>query len=398
MKPVTNELKNRCENLQVITWPPPADSELDEIFCKLAWFIPYNFSQVKEIVLFTDLAKKDIKPVPHCYQRVMSSDHIRLTRVHGFDWNQKLEQVILALRNFHQVKAAFPGKHVLDVSKNSPDWGMWASLLPRLRNISGNARVNSSKKILQGVLERMKDKVRIEKKRVVLVGTGPGLSDFDSIFGKDRDALFFPVNGVALDKNLFSRMNPEIYFAGDALWHVGASLYSEVFRAEIVKRLEENKNTLWVTLEKHAELLQLHLPEIADRIVGVPQASQTTNISILKDFRLPALDGALNTWLFPAGFTVSKTVEILGCNGGAESRASEFDFWPHHLQLADLLWTGHQLHPQFGTYQKTITQSRNRKETQVWTDFLENQSDLKAYRHGPTDIPGLVDLEKVRLG
>lgn len=381
---------------KLIFWPPFKSEELPDVFYKIMWFVPENFDLVSEVVVFAPPGVVAISKPNFFQERTLGSKHIVVTSVNHFDWSDIENDIVVAHRNPTQVRHVFSSKSVIEIDRSKSDWGTWASLLANIRKVLGSRWENPNKSKLIDEINALREEVHQKGRLPVLMGTGPGLLNLQLQVRNPEKFIFLPVNTSVLSKELFDFSKPPLYFAGDALWHVGASLYADNFRRHVLERLTENPTILWVTLEKHAELLYLHYPELREQIVGIPQTGATPNFNLLKDFSLPSLDGALNTWLLPVGLTLSDIVYVIGCNGNALESSNVQDFWGHAYQIDDLMWSGYQLHPKFREHQESVTRLRNSKETaQVFEMLLAKGK--RVIRLDETDIKGLEDTPVVEF-
>ena len=73
--------------------------------------------------------------------------------------------------------------------------------------------------------------------KVMLLGSGPSLDDFD--FENYLDFEFIPVNSIVKNKKLLEITKPKIIIGSDPVFHSGPSRYAEAFRENLIEAMKQ---------------------------------------------------------------------------------------------------------------------------------------------------------------
>lgn len=179
-----------------------------------------------------------------------------------------------------------------------------------------------------------------------IFGTGPSLAQCleDDLSGSYNIIC----NTIVRSRELLDHIKPRLVVAADADFHFGVSAYAARFRSDLSHAVLSN-DMLFVCPEAHSHFLAEQMPEIADRVVGIPVAGQEVNLDLKNAFFCGALDNVLLQFLLPLATTVAEDIKLYGFDG---KRPGEKKFWNHSnmAQYGDLLDTVEECHPAFFFY------------------------------------------------
>jgi hypothetical protein len=184
-------------------------------------------------------------------------------------------------------------------------------------------------------------------------GNGPSLQ---SVVRLVADGQFDPgptlravCNSTIADNAAMTHLKPEILFAGDPVQHCGMSLYAGQFRAELVKALSADPSRVFMTQLGFVPYFRaITPPELHNRIVGVGNKRQHQfNIDLTEAFFSTATANIFTMLVLPAAFTISKHVDVYGCDGQSFDQATKP--WSHANEddYMSKMSVTHRLHPAF---------------------------------------------------
>jgi hypothetical protein len=194
------------------------------------------------------------------------------------------------------------------------------------------------------------------KSRIALFGTGPSLSE--ALEYDHGDCFNIICNTIIKNRAFTARLNPQILIAADAHFHFSYHRYSARFLGDLVTFLHGSGASFY-TFDKFATFLRRRMPEIADRVFGLPAGRQTYGFDFDQDFRLFPGDSVLNMFLLPIGSFLGQEVVLNGFTGRAPSDSF---FWSHSElhQYTELMVDVRKAHPAFfrnrdyGQYANTV--------------------------------------------
>ncbi len=232
------------------------------------------------------------------------------------------------------------------------------------------------------------------RERAWVFGTGPSLHKaFEHDFS---DGLRIVCNSIVASPKLLDHIRPHFLAAADVVSHFGVSLYAARFREELCQALAGGELRC-VTTHALGTLLLAHHPELRDKIVTLGYRGSETSNDLLADFRAPAMESVLNSFMLPLAATFAREVVLVGCDGKSSSDDNE-DFWPHSREAHyhDLVDSGHACHPTFDPirqrdgyrkYDDDVRRSIAAGRARGIAYFLLYPSHLPALR----DLPPLAD-------
>jgi hypothetical protein len=194
------------------------------------------------------------------------------------------------------------------------------------------------------------------KSRIALFGTGPSLSE--TLKDDHSDCFNIICNTIIKNCAFTAQLNPQILVASDAHFHFSYHRYSARFLQDLVNFLNGSSASFY-TFDKFAAFLRLRIPEIANRVFGLPAGRKTYGFNFEEDFSLFPGDSVLNMFLLPMGSFLGQEVVLNGFTGRAPSDSF---FWSHSElhQYTDLMADVRKAHPAFfrnrdyGQYANTV--------------------------------------------
>lgn len=179
-------------------------------------------------------------------------------------------------------------------------------------------------------------------------GNGPSLQ---TVVEQRRDfgpTLRMVCNSTIGDTAALARLKPEIIFCGDPVQHAGCSLYAGQFRRDLVAAMAAPERVL-VTQLGFIPYFRAVLPaEAHDRILGVGNDRNADfNIDLTKSFFTAATANIFTMLVLPIAFTISKTVDIYGCDGQPFGQATKPWGHAHEGDYMSKMAVTHRLHPAF---------------------------------------------------
>jgi hypothetical protein len=156
-------------------------------------------------------------------------------------------------------------------------------------------------------------------------------------------------NSTIGDQNALEALTPEIMFAGDPVQHGGASTYAGRFRADLAAALMADERRVFITQLGFVPYFQQAIPAGAHhRIVGVGNDRRREfNIDLTQAFFSAATANIFTMLVLPVAFTLSRQVDIYGCDGQAFAHATKP--WGHANEgdYMSKMAVTHRLHPGF---------------------------------------------------
>ena len=176
-------------------------------------------------------------------------------------------------------------------------------------------------------------------------GTGPSLAA-----ASDRpwsDGIRIVCNTIVRDPELWRHIAPHAIVAADALYHFGPTEFARAFRADLLLRLRESPQVVFIYPDIFHSVVVRDLPIEPHRLIPIRKgASQTVHTCLADDFTLPGLGNVLNLMLLPVGCNLSKQVKLWGFDGRAPGDAL---FWANSSKHSypELMETLQAAHPAF---------------------------------------------------
>lgn len=181
--------------------------------------------------------------------------------------------------------------------------------------------------------------------RAYVFGTGPSLAN--AIERDWSDGYRIVCNTIVRDQELWHHLRPHAITAGDALYHFGYTDFARTFRSDLIARLQESPETVFIYPNYFHSRVKLDIPIDPKRMIPVPTGRMTTVHDCLEaHFELPALGNVLNKLLLPIGCALSKKVGLWGFDGRAPDDKL---FWSNSDKHSypELMHTLQKAHPAF---------------------------------------------------
>jgi hypothetical protein len=192
-------------------------------------------------------------------------------------------------------------------------------------------------------LKRWKDRP------VSAFGNGPSLQQ---VVEDKRDVgptLRMICNSTIGDAAALAELKPEILFCGDPVQHCGCSLYAGKFRADLRAALEGDANRVVITQLGFVPYFHASLPAaLHDRVTGVGNdRTADFNVDLTQSFFTAATANIFTMLVLPVAFTISKSVDIYGCDGQPFAQATKP--WGHAQEgdYMSKMSVTHRVHPAF---------------------------------------------------
>ncbi|TAL00336.1 MAG: hypothetical protein EPO08_13915 [Rhodospirillaceae bacterium] len=188
----------------------------------------------------------------------------------------------------------------------------------------------------------------LENRPMSVFGNGPSLG---AVVEQRRDpgpTVRAVCNSTIGDEAALAHLKPEILFCGDPIQHCGCSLYAGRFRADLAMAMADPARLL-ITQLGYLPYFKEVIPAVAhDRIVGIGlDRRRTFNVDLKQEFVVAATANVFTMLVLPVAFTLSRAVDIYGCDGMPFAQASKP--WSHANEgdYMNKMAVTHRLHPGF---------------------------------------------------
>lgn len=163
---------------------------------------------------------------------------------------------------------------------------------------------------------------------ISLFGNGPSLAKVVASKAPIRSNLRGICNSTIGDAAALDYLKPQLMFCGDPVQHCGVSLYAGRFRADLARAMEDPSRVLLTQLG-YVPYFREALPASAhDRVIGIGNDRRPQfNIDLDKEFLTAATANIFTMIVLPVGLTISKQVDIYGCDGMSFAAATKP--WSH---------------------------------------------------------------------
>lgn len=233
-------------------------------------------------------------------------------------------------------------------------------------------------------LKRWKDKP------MSVFGNGPTLQQVVDHRFDPGPTLRAVCNSTIADEKAMAHLKPEMCFAGDPVQHGGASLYAGKFRADLVRALKANTNLVFITQLGFVPYFKAITPtDLHTRIIGVGNnRNPEFNIDLTQAFYSAATANIFTMLVLPVAFTISKAVDIYGCDGQSFAKATKP--WSHANEddYMGKMAVTHRLHPAFWqrNYAEELTSYYDDMEDIIQTAERKN---IRVRSLTPSYVPAL---------
>jgi len=176
-------------------------------------------------------------------------------------------------------------------------------------------------------------------------GTGPSLAE--AINHDWSDGYRIVCNTIVRDPALWHHIAPHAVVAADALYHFGPTEFARTFRKDLLLRLQESEDVVFIYPDIFHSLVVREIPIAPHRLIPIHKGSlDTVHDCIARDFTLPALGNVLNLMLLPVASDLSKDVKLWGFDGRAPKDTL---FWSNSSKHSypELMHTLQDSHPAF---------------------------------------------------
>jgi hypothetical protein len=183
---------------------------------------------------------------------------------------------------------------------------------------------------------------------ISLFGNGPSLAKVVEAQAPIRSSLRGICNSTIGDAAALDYLKPQLMFCGDPVQHCGVSLYAGRFRADLARAMQDPIRVLLTQLG-YVPYFREALPVAAhDRVVGIGNDRRPQfNIELDKEFLTAATANIFTMIVLPVGLTISKQVDIYGCDGMSFATATKP--WSHANEddYMGKMAVTHRVHPGF---------------------------------------------------
>jgi hypothetical protein len=181
--------------------------------------------------------------------------------------------------------------------------------------------------------------------RAYAFGTGPSLA---SAMEHDwRNGYRIVCNTIVRDAELWHHIDPHAVVAADALYHFGPTEFARTFRRDLLTRLRESPETVFIYPDIFHSLVAREIDIEPHRLIPIEKGtSQFVHSSIASNFTLPGLGNVLNLMLLPIACDLAKNVDLWGFDGRAPDDKL---FWANSSRHSypELMGTLQASHPAF---------------------------------------------------
>ena len=182
-------------------------------------------------------------------------------------------------------------------------------------------------------------------RQATIFGTGPSLAKaIERDWSQD---IRLVCNTIVRDAELWHHIAPHAVVAGDGLYHYGPTEFARTFRADLLKRLRESPDTVFIYPDLFHSLVAREIQIEPERLIPIRRGTaHTVHATLRDDFALPALGNVLNQLLLPIACDLSKSVRLWGFDGRAPS---DVLFWSNSNKHSypELMHTLKEHHPAF---------------------------------------------------
>ncbi len=183
---------------------------------------------------------------------------------------------------------------------------------------------------------------------IAAFGNGPSLGEVVAARREVSAPLRAICNSTIGDEAALEYLKPELLFCGDPIQHCGCSLYAGRFRADLAKAMEAPERVV-ITQLGYLPYFKAALPESThDRIIGVGLDRRPHfNVDLREEFVVASTANIFTMLVLPVAFTLSKQVDIYGCDGMPFAQATKP--WSHanESDYMGKMAVTHRLHPSF---------------------------------------------------
>ena len=169
---------------------------------------------------------------------------------------------------------------------------------------------------------------RWRERKISAFGNGPSLGQAIDEKQEMGDSVTAICNSTIGDQKALNYLKPEMLFCGDPVQHCGVSLYAGQFRRDLKRALDDPSRILFTQLG-YVPYFRLVTPESChDRIVGIGNDRRPQfNLDLRSEYLSAATANIFTMLVLPVACTISKDIDIYGCDGMSFSEATKP--WSH---------------------------------------------------------------------
>ncbi len=179
-------------------------------------------------------------------------------------------------------------------------------------------------------------------------GNGPSLAKVVEARRDPGPTLRAVCNSTIADEAALDHLKPELMFCGDPIQHCGASLYAGRFRQDLARAMTAPDRVLFTQLGYVPYFREVIGPEASDRVIGIGNDRRAGfNIDLTAEYITAATANIFTMLVLPVAFTISKNVDIYGCDGMPFAAATKP--WSHANEddYMGKMAVTHRVHPGF---------------------------------------------------
>lgn len=163
---------------------------------------------------------------------------------------------------------------------------------------------------------------------VSVFGNGPSLGKIVEAKAPIAAGLRGVCNSTIGDAAALNHIAPQLLFCGDPVQHCGASLYAGRFRSDMARAMENPDRVLFTQLGYVPYFREVLPASVHARVIGIGNDRRSQfNIDLDKEFLTAATANIFTMIVLPVVFTISRSVEIFGCDGMSFAAATKP--WSH---------------------------------------------------------------------
>jgi hypothetical protein len=162
-------------------------------------------------------------------------------------------------------------------------------------------------------MKRLKD---WKGRPVSAFGNGPSLGKVVETKFDPGPTLRAVCNSTIGDEAALAHLKPEFLFCGDPVQHCGASLYAGRFREDLARAMKDPSRVVFTQLGYVPYFREVVGADAAARVIGIGNDRRPTfNTDLTAEFLTAATANVFTMLVLPVVFTISKQVDIYGCDG-----------------------------------------------------------------------------------
>lgn len=169
---------------------------------------------------------------------------------------------------------------------------------------------------------------RWQGRLINVFGNGPSLGYVVRNGIQLEDGVQAICNSTIGDQDALDHLKPELMFCGDPVQHCGVSSYAGRFRQELASALEDENRVVFTQLGYVPYFRAVTPVAHHNRIIGIGNDRRPDfNLDLTTEYLTAATANIFTMLVLPVAFTVSKSVDIYGCDGMPFSAATKP--WSH---------------------------------------------------------------------